>query len=175
MSDMMVCASTLLMMPVVMILSRLSGLPMVKTRSPSCTGAWLPPERANTAGVALGSALMLAQSRATSFCGSEAISRAVILCSRSNCTARYCDCATTCWLVRIRPFPSTKKPVPWPDSEITVTTVFFSFLNCSVRSPLDAPEERVVDAASFSSALAFSLVRSIVFSTPVSVTRTDQE
>ena len=35
MSEMRICSWTLLIMPVVMIFSRLSGLPMVNTRSPS--------------------------------------------------------------------------------------------------------------------------------------------
>src|SRR5207247_618664 len=66
-SDMMVCGSTLLTMPVVMILSRLSGLPMVNTRSPSWTGVLPAPARYSGAGEALGRAAMLTDSNATSF------------------------------------------------------------------------------------------------------------
>ncbi len=57
--------------------------------------------------------------------------------------------------------PSTKKPVPWPDSLITVTTVFFRRLKCSVRSPPPelSPEEAEA-GAEICSVLALSLVRS---------------
>jgi hypothetical protein len=96
MSDMMVCGSTLLTMPVVMILSRLSGLPMVNTRSPSWTGVLPAPARYSGAGEAFGRAAMFTDSNATSFWGSAAISLATILWARSNCTAKYCELPTTC-------------------------------------------------------------------------------
>src|SRR5215472_14759794 len=119
---------------------------------------------------------MLTHNNATSFCGSAAINRVAILCSRSNCTARYPELPTTCWLVSTRPLLSTKKPVPWPVSLLTVTTVFFSRLKYPVRlSPPELPLAALGVGAELSSLLALSLVRSTFCSAPVRVTATLQE
>ncbi len=70
---------------------------------------------------------------------------------------------------------STKKPVPWPDSLITVTTVFLRRLNCSVRSPPELSPARAEAGAEISSLLALSLVRSTFCWAPVMVSGTLQE
>jgi len=87
---------------------------MVNTRSPSWTGGLPEVARKIGAGAAFGKAARFTDKSATSFWASAAIKRAWILCPRSNCTAKYSELPTTCWLVRRRPFLSTKKPVPWP-------------------------------------------------------------
>src|SRR5262249_46765938 len=146
-----------------------------KARWVSWAGAWGGGEWEGGAGTALGRAAIFTHNNATSLCASAAISRAAILCSRSNCTARYPELPTTCWLVNTRPLPSTKKPVPWPVSLFTVTTVFFSRLKYLLRSPPELSPAGLDAGAEVSSILALSLVRSTFCSAPASVTGTLQE
>ena len=97
---MIVCGSTLLTMPVVMILSRVSGLAnsedalaFLDRGQLACrdAGEWAPALRSATRA-------RFACNSATSFCGSAAISRAARFCVRGQpATARYSELATTCW------------------------------------------------------------------------------